>query len=61
MAYLAASELAMNLLENSQLSQMFLMSYDRYRSIARSNDIQNGKVRSFNTNFNNNGGSLNNG
>ena len=60
LAYLSASELAMNLLENSQLSQMFLMSYERYRSIARANDIQNGRVRRFNANFNN-GGSLNNG
>ncbi len=60
LAYLASSELAINLLENSQLSQMFLMSYERYKSIARSNDIQNGKVRSFNAKFNN-GASLNNG
>ncbi len=55
LAYLSASELAINLLENSQLSQMFLMSYERYRSIARSNDIQNGKGRNFNSNFQNNG------
>lgn len=55
LAYLSASELAINLLENSQLSQMFLMSYERYRSIARSNDTQNGKVRRFNANFNNSG------
>jgi len=55
LAYLASSELAMNLLENAQLSQMFLFSYEKYKSIARSNDIQNGKGRNFNSNFHNNG------
>lgn len=55
LAYLASSELAMNLLENSQLSQMFLFSYEKYKSIARSNDIQNGRGRNFNYNFQNNG------
>tara|TARA_B110000858_G_scaffold198307_1_gene263878 strand:- start:5817 stop:6413 length:597 start_codon:yes stop_codon:yes gene_type:complete len=55
LAYLASSELAINLLENSQLSQMFLFSYEKYKSIARSNDIQNGRGRNFNSNFQNNG------
>lgn len=55
LSYLTASELAMNLLENSQLSQMFFMYYERYKSIARANDTQNGKVKRFNSNFNNNG------
>lgn len=55
LAYLSASELSINLLENSQLSQMFLFSYEKYKSIARSNDIQNGRGRNFNYNFQNNG------
>lgn len=55
LAYLSSSELAINLLENSQLSQMFLFSYEKYKSIARSNDIQNGRGRNFNYNFQNNG------
>lgn len=48
LAYLSASELSMNLLENAQLSSMFAQTYQRYLFISRSNDVQNGRTRRFN-------------
>ena len=48
LAYLSASELCMNLLENAQLSSMFAQTYQQYLFISRSNDVQNGRTRRFN-------------
>lgn len=48
LAYLSASEVALTLLENSNLSKMFYMEAKNYKNIARANDTQTGWNRKFN-------------
>ena len=45
LAYLSASELAVNLLENSGLAKNYFETYLYYKSVARKNDIKPGRQR----------------
>jgi hypothetical protein len=49
LAYLAASELAITLLENNNLAQQYIGLYIEYRKLARKNDVQPGLTRGYPT------------